>query len=132
MNETRRSPGEIVYLACPYTDPDPEVRKHRFDCVTMAAAHLIEQGLIVYSPLTMTHPVDLVLAREGETLGSDYWVRFDEAFMAVCSRMVILKLDGWESSSGVRRETEWFVSHGQPIEYLEWSKVEESHGTPRF
>src|SRR2546428_10466425 len=82
MNETRPSPGEIVYLACPYTDPDPEIRKHRFNCVTMVAAHLIGQGLIVYSPLTITHPIDLVLAREGETLGSDYWVRFDEAFMA--------------------------------------------------
>jgi hypothetical protein len=130
MNETRPSPAEIVYLACPYTDPDPKVRSHRFKRVTSAAAHLIEQGLIVYSPLTMTHPIDLVLTAEGETLGSDYWVRFDEAFMAVCSKMVILKLEGWETSSGISRETEWFVSHGQPIEYLEWSTVEESHGTP--
>ena len=98
---------------------------------TMAAAHLVEQGLIVYSPITMTHPIDLVLAAEGETLGSEYWVQFDEAFMAFCSKIIILKLEGWDRSSGVRRETEWFECQGRPVEFLEWAEIDATHEVPR-
>lgn len=127
MTDAQVSPSEIVYLACPYTDPEPDVREDRFRCANKAAAHLVEQGLIVYSPISMTHPIDLVLAAEGETKGPEYWVPFDEAFMTVCSRMIILKLDGWEKSIGVQRETEWFKRRGRPVEYLEWAEVEAAH-----
>lgn len=115
---------QVIYLACPYTHADPLVREKRFHQATLAAAHLIESGLIVYSPITMTHPIDVVLAGEGETLGSEYWVRFDEAFMEMCTRMLVLKLAGWEASNGIRREMEWFRRRGRPIEFLEWSAVE--------
>jgi hypothetical protein len=74
----------------------------------------------------MTHPIDLVLAKEGETLGSDYWVRFDEAFMEMCSGMVILKVPGWDTSSGIRRETAWFQNAGREISFLEWEDVRRS------
>ena len=129
MTNNPTLPAEIVYLACPYTDSDPKVRERRFQCASLAAAHLVEQNLIVYSPITMTHPIDQILAAEEQTLGSEFWVNFDEAFMAVCSRMIILKVDGWDRSSGIRRETQWFEDHRQSIEYLEWSAVEAAHGS---
>ena len=44
----------------------------------------------------MTHPIDMVLAGASNTLGSDYWVAFDEAFMEMCSEMVVIRLEGWE------------------------------------
>lgn len=116
--------GKIVYLAGPYTHDDPLVRKERFHKVTRAAARLIEDGVIVYSPLTMTHPIDLELAADGETLGSDYWVRFDEAFMEFCDRIIVLRIEGWDKSSGIKREIEFFESKGRPVEYLEWKDIE--------
>lgn len=98
----------IVYLASPYTHPDTAIRAERFRLATEAAASLIRQGYIVYSPITMTHPIDIVLAGSAGTLGSDYWVQFDEAFMDMCSEMIILNIPGWESSNGVKREIEYF------------------------
>ena len=85
----------ITYLACPYTHPDFSVRESRFLAATKAAAHLIAQGRVVYSPITMTHPLDIELAEDNTTLGSDYWVAFDEAFMEFCFEMVILRIPGW-------------------------------------
>lgn len=115
---TTPKPG-IVYLACPYTHQDPQVRLARFEMATKAAAHLIERGRIVYSPITMTHPIDVVLADEGQTLGSDYWVAFDEAFMEVCSEMLILRIEGWDRSSGIKREREYFEAAAKPVAFLD-------------
>jgi hypothetical protein len=67
----------------------------------------------------MTHPIDLVLAGATNTLGSDYWVAFDEAFMEMCSEMVVIRLDGWERSSGIKREIEYFTEHKKPIRYMD-------------
>jgi hypothetical protein len=109
----------VVYLACPYTDPDPAVRKVRFDAATAAAADLIRAGRIVYSPITMTHPIDVVLAGASNTLGSDYWVAFDEAFMEMCSEIVVLRLDGWQKSSGIKRELAFFQERKKPVRYMD-------------
>lgn len=109
----------IIYLACPYTDPDPAVRKARFEVATAVAAEFIRKGRIVYSPITMTHPIDMVLAGESNTLGSDYWVAFDEAFMEMCSEMVVVKLDGWEKSSGIKREIAYFTNCKKLIRYMD-------------
>jgi hypothetical protein len=110
--------SKIVYLAAPYTHEIASVRAARFNAVTLAAAKLIEKGHIVYSPLTMTHPIDLVMAN-GHTLGSKFWVDFDEAFMEVCSEMVLLCLSGWERSSGVARELAFFRERNRPISFIE-------------
>jgi hypothetical protein len=94
------------------------VRLSRFDASAHAAADLIRRGMFVYSPITMTHPIDLVLAEEGGSMGSDYWCDFDEAFMAVCAEMVILAIGGWRSSNGIAREIEFFEKQGKPISML--------------
>src|SRR5260370_38085828 len=116
----RKVVNRIIYLACPYKDPDHRVREQRFKAATEAAASLIKQGNIVYSPITMTHPIDLVLAGETATLGSGYWVSFDEAFMEFCSEIVVLKVRGWDRSSGIRREIEYFKAQGKPVRFMEW------------
>jgi hypothetical protein len=96
----------------------------RYGIATNVAAQLIERGLIVFSPITMTHPIDKILAKEGVTLGSDYWVRFDELFMRACSKMIVLTLEGWQQSHGIQREIEFFRAMGKEVEYLHPSALE--------
>lgn len=118
--------AKIVYLACPYTHHDKQVREKRFSAATEAAAHLIRTGRIVFSPITMTHPIDVVLASEDATLGSDYWVDFDEAFMDFCSEMIILDIDGWQQSSGIRREIAFFRAQGKPISIMSFHSINDT------
>lgn len=108
----------IVYLACPYSHSSMDVRLSRFEASAHAAADLIHRGMFVYSPITMTHPIDLVMAEEGETMGSDYWCDFDEAFMQVCNEMIVLTIPGWRESSGIAREARFFEAAGKPVRYL--------------
>lgn len=125
----------IIYLACPYSDHSKDVREARFHAANEAAAHLIGQGKIVFSPISMTHPIDVVMAAEHETMGSDFWVTFDEAFMVFCDEMIILALPGWTQSAGIRREIEFFRSALKPVKlmsaaqqsYLELEALEDQH-----
>lgn len=108
----------ISYLAGPYSKGGLDVRLARFHALTHVAARLIEKRQIVYSPITMTHPIDLVLAKDGGTLGSEFWVDFDEAFMSLCNRLFVLTLPGWQDSSGVAREIGSFNARGVQPEFL--------------
>ncbi|SRR5579871_360434 len=115
----------MIYLAGPYsndapTNPErkasPEKRLARFNAVTEVSRLLIEQSEVVYSPLTMTHPIDLRMQHDP---GSAFWVSFDESFMVHCDRLLVLKLPGWEGSAGIRRELEFFSARGIQPEWLE-------------
>src|SRR5262245_37722446 len=109
----------IIYLACPYTDAVAEIREERFQAATKAAGFLIERDHIVFSPITITSPIDITLSGKMGTLGSDFWVRFDEAFMNVCSEMAILTLPGWDKSGGIARERRFFEDQGRPVWFLD-------------
>lgn len=108
----------IVYLACPYSHRDMDVRLERFAASARTAAELIRRGMYVYSPITMTHPIDLVLAEKHSSMGSDYWCDFDEAFMDVCSEMIILTIDGWKESNGIKREMQYFQKQGKLVRFV--------------
>jgi hypothetical protein len=109
----------VIYLAGPYTHADHAIRQQRFERLTATAARLIADGHIVYSPISMTHPIDLHFVRDDVHLSSDFWCDFDETFMAVCTEMAILPLEGWEQSSGIRRERAYFGAKGLPVWFLE-------------
>ena len=116
---TKTEDSKIVYLACPYTDLSAEVRDQRFHAATKAAAALISQGHIVFSPITMTHPIDTVMAGVAGTLGSEFWVAYDEAFMSFCSELAIVKVSGWDKSAGIARERLFFEARSLPIWFVD-------------
>jgi hypothetical protein len=124
--------SSILYLAGPYTKGSAAARDARFHALTTTAAKLIKQGHIVYSPITMTHPIDRVLAYDGQTLGSDFWVAFDEAFMAACSSIYVLRLPGWDESSGVKRELAFFAERGILPQFLDPADIGIDHHDERF
>jgi nucleoside 2-deoxyribosyltransferase len=113
--EAREARRRMIYLACPYSHPDIATVKARFEAANCAAARLIGAGEIVFSPISMTHPIAMVM---GNHLSAD-WYAFDEAFMERCDGMAVLLLDGWEESLGVAREIAWFEARGLPIRYID-------------
>jgi hypothetical protein len=91
-----------IYLACPYSDSDPTVRQQRFEKVNRFAAELMRTGVMVFSPISHTHPI----AVAGELpKGWDFWERYDRTFLEMSRAMVVLTLPGYETSKGVKAET---------------------------
>lgn len=117
---TKRRSAPLVYLACPYSHPDPAVREVRFQMVNRAAGELIRQGRAVFSPISMCHPI----AQETKLPGDwQTWKAFDEAFISASSALIVLLIPGWRESEGVRGEIKIADALGIPVELHEPGKV---------
>ena len=106
----------MIYLACPYTHPDADIRALRFEKANQVAAKLIWGGKIVYSPISHTHPI----AMAGKLpLDWAYWQSLDEFYIRICDEVIVLMLHGWKESHGIQREIAITEALGKPINYME-------------
>ena len=118
VDASRASAGStgLVYLATPYSDPNPFVREARFKAVNRQAAELMRQGVHIYSPISHTHPIALA----GDLpKGWDYWEQYDRTILAACTRMIVFRQPGWERSKGVAAEMAIAKEMGLPIEFID-------------
>lgn len=104
----------MIYLATPYSHPDPAVREQRFRAACQAAVALLHAGHVVFSPITHSHP----LAQHGLPGNWHFWERYDRALLERCDEVVVLMLDGWENSVGVQAEIRIARELGKPVRYL--------------
>lgn len=110
--------SEILYLAAPYSHESFAIRHERFEAITQFALNLVQNGDIVFSPITHGHP----MAMRGD-LPTDweFWEKHCHAFIRISSRLVVLCLPGWEASSGVNAEIEFAISLGIPVDYVAYT-----------
>lgn len=106
----------FVYLACPYSHPDRDVRVARFEAANKAASALMRQGMKVFSPISHTHPI----AEAGELpLGWDFWNEYDRAFIERSCKVIVLRVDGWRESTGVNAEVAIADELHIPVEFAD-------------
>lgn len=105
-----------VYLATPYSDPDPGIRNKRFLAVNKVAGELMVQGNLVFSPISHTHPIALA----GDLpKGWEFWKDYDFTFINDwADEVYVLTLDGWEDSIGVTAEIKLAEALGKPVVFL--------------
>jgi hypothetical protein len=108
--------GVFIYLAAPYSHPDRTVMLERFDAINCAAARLILEGHIIFSPISHSHPI----AETGIVPAVDwqFWERLDMPFLEASCRLIVLMLGGWDISRGVTAEVARARELGIPVEYL--------------
>jgi hypothetical protein len=104
-----------IYLAVPYSDPDPAVKENRFEAVTIKTGELMNEGYLVYSPITACHPVAVRCSLPGSW---EYWQELDIAFIEWCDEVWILMLPGWTESTGVNAEIKIARRLNKPIKYI--------------
>jgi hypothetical protein len=114
----------MIYLASPYSHPDPAVREERFRAACRATAALLHAGEVVFSPIVHSHPL---VAFAMPTAWS-FWERIDRAHLERCDEVAVLMLDGWEESIGVREELRLARELGKPARFLD----PDATGSPTF
>ena len=105
-----------IYLACPYTHDDPEVRRARVEAANRKAAELLQLGLIVFSPLTHSDRLGELM---GNPMDHDFWMRQCRAFIEWADEIHVLRLPGWETSRGVAAEIKLAMEMGKPRHYMD-------------
>ena len=93
-----------VYLGSPYTHPDKEVRRERWEQACRAAAWLRSRcGFSrVFSPVAHCHPITEL---GGGGVEFDSWSEFDLAQLIASRVFARLLIDGWMESEGLEIET---------------------------
>lgn len=103
-----------IYLASPYSDPDPAVRQLRYEKVLSAMAMLAENKIPCYCPIAVWHPVSVDHSLPGDHL---FWEKQDQAFLLYCREGWFLNLDGWRTSKGMISEAMFLGKLGTTIRY---------------
>lgn len=99
-----------------HTDPDPAIRRARFEAVTRAAGALMQRRLVMFSPITMGHPISEACADIPVEFA--YWETACLSYLeGWATRLVVLTLDGWRESRGVTAEIAAAAKAGLPVEY---------------
>jgi hypothetical protein len=76
---------------------------------------LMAQGNIVFSPISMSHPIATMCDLP---LGFDFWEAQDRAFIEWCDALFVAMVPGWDESVGVEKEVRIAKEMGKPVEYL--------------
>ena len=105
----------LIYLASPYSHPDPAVRVARFDVICRVAARLMLEGVHLYSPIAHTHPI----AVQGDLpTGWDFWEQYDRKILKACGELWVCTMDGWRESKGVTAEIKIAEELLLPVRYI--------------
>lgn len=109
----------LIYLACPYSHPEHYMLVARHLLVNKVGARLMAAGHYIYSPISHTHPI--AEAANGKLpRGWDFWEGYDRRMLSFCDRIAVLRLPGWETSTGVQAEIKIGQEMGIPIDYIDY------------
>ncbi|MDO6385623.1 DUF1937 family protein [Uliginosibacterium sp. 31-12] len=114
----------MIYLAAPYSTGLPEgmepaeAMRQRADLINKAAAQLMEEGHIVYSPIS--HGVSLEAHVSADNLKShDFWMNHCFGMLDRARQLCVLRIPGWEASRGVQMEINRARRNGLLVTYME-------------
>lgn len=111
----------FIYLASPYSHPQPEIREHRFREVCRAAAWLMMNGDVVFSPIAHSHSVETIGIQAIQS--GAFWKRQDVPLLRHAAELVVLMLPGHAESIGLKWEIELAEALHIPVRYLDPADV---------
>lgn len=109
-----------LYIAIPYSKIDKELS---FQVANSVTAYFVNKGFNVFSPISHSH----IIAKD-HSLPDDaeFWKESNHEFIDWCDEIVVVKLAGWEDSTGLLDEMEYAISKGKIIVKVDpWSIIEE-------
>lgn len=113
--------SKLLYIACPYTHSEPAMREHRYRMSCIAAAKLFAAGIVAFNPLANSVPA---VEFGGIDLSHREWMGIDLPILRRSDEVLILGLDGWTKSQGVKSEMFEAMMLRKPIMLIEEADIE--------
>ena len=118
----------MIYLCSPYSHPDPVVMQYRYQKACRATAKLIAVGIPVFSPLCNSVPA---VELGGLETDHDGFLAVDIPILQRCDEVLILGLDGWTESRGVRQEMFEALALRKPVIQIDEADIERLPAIPK-
>ena len=93
----------MIYLASPYSHDKATVRRQRYHLAQKCVGHLMLRNIPVFSPIVHCHNVAI---SHKLPLDAEYWWNYNRQFLRRSNQLLILAIDGWRESAGVKQEAE--------------------------
>lgn len=94
----------MIYLASPYSHPDPTIVKTRVLLTMQCMAGLIANRVHAWSPILHCHELAQVHSLPTD---ADFWWEWSKDFIRRSDGILVLKIPGWEESKGVKVESDF-------------------------
>ncbi len=116
--DTEKKKVKLVYLASPYNHADERVREARFRAVMAVVAEAFgdREKVCVYSPICHNHPISL---HHPLPAAWDFWRDVDFPMIEHCDALVVLRMDGWRESVGIKAEIDHAAGLGMPVHFVD-------------
>lgn len=102
----------LAYLATPYTNYKDGIEIAYREAARIAG-ELLLSGVEVYSPIAHCHPLSIFA--QIDALDRDFWLRYQEQFMARCDVLIVAQMSGWKESHGINHEINFFLTRKRVI-----------------
>jgi hypothetical protein len=106
----------MIYIASPYSDISDAVRYDRFIRVQAYTHSLMARGISCFSPIAYGRQFEKAFAVPPTY---EYWQDFNDYILLACTKMHVLKLEGWKKSRGVAHEIQLAETHGIETLFVE-------------
>jgi hypothetical protein len=112
----------FYYLANPYGGSD-ELRKERFEKCCKAISILLRNDIKTISPVVHNHSMTEVAKDWTLEERQALLLPFDFSLLEHASGMILLTLDGWEESFGVKEEIKFCEGRGIKIYKITYDEI---------
>ena len=106
----------MIYLASPYSDPDPFIREQRYlSAAKVLVERYLSQMIWAYSPIVHCHELAKIwtLPREFQ-----FWKDYNQHMLILSTELHVLRLAGWQESAGIAHEIDVADKAEIPVKYI--------------
>jgi hypothetical protein len=122
MSKTSFWDVNFWYVATPYTKY-PHGHQAAADEAASITARLMRAGVRCFSPIAHSHAICIAGLQDMQH-DSDFWCDHDEPLLLAAGGLLVVTLEGWKNSSGIKREIDQFIKDIKPIVY--WDPTTEA------
>lgn len=107
----------LIYLASPYSHENSGIMAGRYEVTKQFVAYCLRRDIALFSPIVYGHQFTQY---DMGTSAAD-WHFFNRHMMQACPAIWVLKLEGWQTSVGIRAEVSFFQARGIEPEFKEFA-----------
>ena len=104
---------QLIYIGSPYTHSDKIVMNNRYNSVLAITADLLNRGFHVISPIVHCHPLSVKYNLKGDF---EFWKKYNFALLSKCDILLVVPLNDWVKSVGLKAEIEFAQDNNIPVE----------------